>query len=164
MDHATDIELIELAAGHLPAARRKAIENHLLRCDSCRGRHDEQAETFQALAQWEAPSGTRDLTSAVMAAAQAQTPARESVSPRNWVRTAMKAAASVLLGIMAGYGAGQMTSRQPEPGGAPSAPAAPDEQAVAASMYLESLETATLAGLAGVVLNTEQLVGNEVPG
>ena len=41
MDHATDIELIELVAGRLPSARRQAVEDHLLRCDSCRQRRDE---------------------------------------------------------------------------------------------------------------------------
>jgi anti-sigma factor RsiW len=55
MEHAKDIELIELAAGRLDADRREVVQAHVRTCATCQAKLAEVRATWDLLGAWEVP-------------------------------------------------------------------------------------------------------------
>ena len=102
MPHATDTELIELAAEGLDESSRVAVEDHVAVCASCRARLDEMRAVWQALGRWEIDPVAHSLPSSVPAVTRRTAP---------WLR----AAALFLVSV----GAGVLTGRVAAPSGPP---------------------------------------------
>jgi len=155
MEHLTDIQLLELIGGHLRLDDRAGAEDHLAACESCRRQHEQLARTWEVLGQWDPVPAGRDLSEMILATA---TWDRKQRFPRVWRRFAMvmlKAAASIVLAAGIGYAAGR--SYRP----APSPPAANIEQQAASSIYLDTFESGTPAGLSEFVLAASKASGEK---
>ena len=165
MRHAEEIELVELAAGNLPAGRQTAVRDHLGQCPECNRRFDELRRTWQALGRWTVEPAGCDVGPAVAAALRADV--RPRLTPRfgPWVPVAARAAASIALAVAVGYTAGRLSGPAP-PGAAPTLGPAPSEQVAASALHLELLETVTPAGLAEAILGADpdSLGAGEIPG
>jgi len=146
MEHLTDIQMMEFLGGHLPSDQRLGAEEHLAACEDCRSRHEQLIEVWNVLGQWEVPAGEHDLREQVLAAARTGGPLRFSSTWRRWTLVTLKAAASVIIAMGVGYAAGRWNRPGPQP--------PPDdlEQRVASSLYLETFESGTPAGLSELVL------------
>ena len=152
MDHATDIELIELVAGRLTADRQAAVAAHLAACPECARRRDAIRATWDALGDWQVAPG-RDLAPAILAAARA--PAwRERAKPF------LRVAASVLIAIGVGHAAGRWAwpalqgQSRPEP-------VAAEEQEAAQSLSLGVLEQVSPTGIPEALLGADELTDEE---
>jgi len=153
MKHASDLELIELVAGRLPADRQEAVEAHLAACDECSRRRDAVRQTWDALGDWQIPAG-RDLAPAVQAAA-----AREAAASSRRLPLLLRLAASILIAVGAGHVAGRLAA----PALHPVRPAtAADEEAAAESLSLGVLEQVSPTGLPETLLGVEEPPDEEV--
>jgi anti-sigma factor RsiW len=152
MKHATEIELIELAAGRLPAEHQADLAAHLAACPECARRRDEILATWDALGDWQVEPG-RDLAPDVLAAARAP-------GWRKRARPVLRIAASVLIAIGVGHAAGRWAwpalEGQPSP-----RPAAAEEQAAAQGLSLGVLEQVTATGIPEALLGAEESTDEE---
>ena len=160
MDHVTDIEIIELVAGNLPAGRQSAVERHLQVCPDCRSRRDELARTWHVLGQWRVEASGRDLRPRIERALGRRA---AGVPAKTWgsrVLAGLRAAAAVLLAVGIGHLAGRWTRPSGSgPGEAgPPAVARVTESAVAESLHFGVIQQVSPAGLA------ESVLAQPVPG
>lgn len=161
MHHLTDVELIDLAAGHVPAERRTCLHDHLSGCADCRQRYEETTQTWQTLGEWSVEAAKADLWIGLQARLREASPQPQVRQARSLLLWAGRIAAAFLLGAGVGHGVGRW-----------SLPAAPvtiaqvpateptvDDETVARWLYLTSLDTRTPAGMADAVLR----VANQIP-
>ncbi len=146
MNHLSDIELIELAAGHLAAPQSRECEAHLLACADCRARYEESAGVWDQLGTWELTLPQVDLSERVVRAIDESHRLR---MPRRlqfpWRAARIAASIAVAMGI--GHLAGRMTwDRSPQP-----VARVADDQA-AAALYLEEIGHVTAADLTDLLL------------
>ena len=172
MQHPTDIQMMEFIGGHLPPDQRDFAIEHLASCHACRSRHQELTEIWDILGQWELPAGEHDLQERVLAVAGAGRTMRvpgvwgqwtldseqlpEHLMMRvpgvwgQWTLVTLKTAASILLAVGVGYAAARWNRPSPAP--------SPNniEQRVIASLYLDTFESGTPAGLSELILATAE--------
>jgi predicted anti-sigma-YlaC factor YlaD len=117
MEHARDIELIELAARRLDAEREKVVLTHLQDCPACQTKLQEIARTWDILGAWKVqPAAHANVTrQAVSYGLQKERPAG-SVIRLPGISTAMRIAATIVVAVLAGYEGGRRTVR-PTPAG-----------------------------------------------
>ena len=118
MDHAREIELIELAARRLEAERQKAVLAHLENCPACRAKWQDIQKTWDLLGAWEVhPAGHVNIAGHGAAVAAP----REHVAPVivrfPGLRVAARIAAAIAISVLAGYAVGHGSLR-PTPTGA----------------------------------------------
>ncbi len=155
MQHLTEAQLLELIGGHLRPDDRTAAEDHLAACESCSRLHQQLLQTWNALGPWEVIPPGRDLSERIIVAAGSRgTPRCPSVW-RRLTLVALQAAASIVLAVGIGYAAGR--SYRPEP----PATARNMEQQAAASLYLDTFESGTPAGLSELVLAASKASGEK---
>jgi len=150
MQHPTDIQMMEFIGGHMPPDQRDRTIEHLASCQACRSRHQELSEVWDVLGEWEVPVGEHNLRERVLAAASVAATRRFPSVWRQWTLVTLKTAASVLLAVGVGYAAALWNRPSPEP------PPNNIEQRVAASLYLDTFESGTPAGLSELVLATAE--------
>lgn len=123
MEHARDIELIELAARRLDAERERTIQAHLQDCPACRTKFQEIARTWDILGAWKVqPAAHVDVTQrAVSCGLQKERPAKSFIRLPG-VRTAMRIAAAIVVAVLAGYEGGRRTVRPTSAGTATQPP------------------------------------------
>lgn len=108
MSHLRDMELIELAAGHLPEEAARDVHAHLERCGACRQRFVEFRDVHAVLGAWQVGGEHVDVMPA-LAEAPAEAPPRTLRLP--WVTAVRvgRVAAAVIFGVVAGYGVARLT-------------------------------------------------------
>jgi anti-sigma factor RsiW len=150
MQHPTDIQMMEFVGGRLPPDQHDLTIEHLASCQACRSRHQELSEVWDVLGQWDLPASEHDVLERVLAAAGDGGIIRFPDVWRQWTLTTLKAAASIVLAVGLGYGAARWNPPAPAP--------PPDniEQRVAATLYLDTFESGTPAGLSELVLATAE--------
>ena len=124
MEHAREIELIELTAGRLDAEQEKAILVHLEGCPACRTRQQDIQRTWDLLGAWQVqPAGHGDVARlAVSSGSKEEHPVRSIIRfPR--IGRAVRVAAAILVAVLAGYEGGRWSIR-PVPTGAEMEPPA----------------------------------------
>ncbi len=102
-----DLTLLALIAGRLDAGRAAAVWEHLAACDRCRELHADLNATWQLLAEGDHPPPERDLTTAIVTAAQAE----RRLAPR-WtgvLRFAASVAVAAGIGSLTAWVAGPPT-------------------------------------------------------
>ncbi len=130
MQHAKDIELIELTAGRLDPAQAREISAHVDACPDCRRKLEELRRTWEILGSWnvEVPAGLSTT--------------KPVASPRvirlGTQRTILRVAASIALAAALGYMGGWWTKK----------PARADVPA-----YLSVLSSQNEDGLSSLVLS-----------
>jgi predicted anti-sigma-YlaC factor YlaD len=112
MEHAREIELIELAARRLDAEREKIVLAHLQDCLICRVKLQEITRTWDILGAWEVPPAKHvDVTRrAISSTSRKQHPARFFVRLPG-IGMATRIAAAIVLAVLAGYEGGRWTVR-----------------------------------------------------
>jgi anti-sigma factor RsiW len=114
MQHAKDIDLIELTAGRLDPAQAGAVSAHVDACPDCRRKLAELRRTWDVLGTWrvEVPDGL-NLTKTPMQPRVIRMPAMKAI---------LRVAASIALATVLGYVGGSWTKRPAQaapPAGAP---------------------------------------------
>lgn len=145
MQHLTEAQLLDLIGGHSGSDERAAAEDHLAACESCRRLNQQLVNTWEVLGQWETIRPGRDISERIVIAAGS----RGMRCPSAWRRfalVALKTAASIVLAAAIGYAAGRSYRSEP------SAAARNLKQQAAASLYLDTFESGTPAGLSEYVL------------
>ena len=150
MRHPTDIKMMEFIGGRLPPDQRERTIEHLASCQACQSRHQEMTEVWDVLGQWEVSPGEHDLQERVLAAASADRTIRFPGARRQWMLVTLKTAASIVLAVGVGYAAAKWDRSALAP------PPSNIEQRVAASLYLDTFESGTPAGLSELVLATAE--------
>ena len=149
MDHLTDMDLIEWAAGRLPDGRRDEVDAHLAACAECRQRGRQFAGTWRALGGWDVGTDGRNLSARVAARAR-----RRNVPLRSGLlRRVAGAAAAIVLAAAMGHLAGQWRLSATAPDSGTSGPVTPDEAAVTATLHLHAFGIGSPAGLSELVLD-----------
>ena len=146
MQHIAEAQLLELIGGHLGPDDRTATEEHLAACESCRRQHQQLLQTWDVLGPWETLQPGRDLSERIIMTADSRGAERFPSAWRRFAMVALKAAASIVLAAGIGYAAGRSYRPEPPP------PAANIEQQAASSIYLDTFESGTPAGLSEYVL------------
>ena len=140
MEHARDIELIELAAGGLGAGRKAAVLSHLQGCARCREKFESVRQTWDILGAWEVrPSDKGAVTSEPRTE-----PARRRATWVFHLPMALRVAAIVVVAVFAGYTSGRWSTRR---AGAPSEISPP--------AYISALELDVGQSLSSLVLQDE---------
>ena len=105
MEHATDIELIELVGKRLDAAREKAILVHLEGCARCCAKLVDIRNTWDILGAWDVrPEHHLDVERLRVLAEQAGAPATGSRTIRlHAASTLLRVAASIVVATLIGY-------------------------------------------------------------
>jgi anti-sigma factor RsiW len=118
MEHARDIELIELAAGRLDADREKALNGHLRQCAQCREKFDRVRQTWDILGAWEVPASRRgEPLGPSTEAAPREKNGRRSVLRSVGLVAALRFAAALAVAVPMGYWGGRWSTRRaPMPG------------------------------------------------
>jgi anti-sigma factor RsiW len=108
MEHAKDIELIELAGGRLDADRREAVQAHVQTCAACQAKLTEVRATWELLGAWEvpAPQGL-DLGKVHGVPVPAARPGQMPTIRRIDARVLLRIAASIGVAALIGYTAGR---------------------------------------------------------
>ena len=146
--------MIELIGGYSGPDERAAAEDHLAACESCRREYQQLVNTWEVLGQWETIQPGRDISERIVAAAASRVTRCPSVW-RRFAPVALKAAASIILAAGIGYAAGRSYRPEPPP------PAANIEQQAASSIYLDTFESGTPAGLSEYVLAASKESGEK---
>jgi anti-sigma factor RsiW len=140
MNHPTELELVEWTAGRLEPERARAVHAHVAVCETCARTAAAQRDTWDALGNWTVTPPACDLWPAVEAQLEGTSAPARAGRP-SWLRTAVHAAAAILLAAAVGHVAGRwVRSRVGEP-------------AVEVA-FVESLHLEALAGESSVGLST----------
>lgn len=107
MEHPRDIELIELAAGHLSPDDAARIDAHVRSCAACAERLATVSATWRELGSWTTPEQAGDVTAGVLAQIDAESQPVRTIGRLPW-RAARIAAVLALAGGI-GHLAGRMT-------------------------------------------------------
>lgn len=163
MDHLTEWDLIELAAGQLSGQEQLRARNHLASCLACRTRYDQIAQAWEALGQWNVPAGTIDVWASLQGRLPATSPAVQLRSKASAWLWCGRVAAAVLVGVGAGHVLGRWSLPKVPVTVAQVSPVEPavDEGMVARWLYLTSLDTRTPAGIAEAMLRIPEPLPEE---
>jgi len=132
--HLYDIELIELAGGHLEASAREAARNHLATCADCDKRYHAVAQTWRMLGHWETPADAEVI---------------QPVLATRWSwQPAMRLAAMLMLAAGVGIASGWLLGR---------------DGAEASETAWDIWRQSTPAGLAEPMLSLLQIEDEESP-
>jgi len=129
MDHAREIDLIELAAGRLASEREQAVLAHLEGCPACRTKWQDIRRTWDLLGAWQVglPNAMNRVWGPLHPAGRGASSGsrRERRAPFilrfPGVRTAARIAAALAVSVLAGYAGGRWSIR-PMPTGAATEP------------------------------------------
>ncbi|MBP7049380.1 MAG: hypothetical protein KBE65_00015 [Phycisphaerae bacterium] len=118
MEHAREIELVELAAGRLDAQREQTILAHVRQCSQCREKLDGLRRTWEVLGAWEVwPPEHLAPPEALLTAGHGKRDLSRPVVHLFGVRMALRFAAAILIATAAGYAGGRWTGRRASPVG-----------------------------------------------
>ena len=70
MEHLSEKELIEYAAGRLSESENECVEQHIASCPECSGRSRETANTWNTLGEWKIDTTGHDIAGRVVRAAE----------------------------------------------------------------------------------------------
>jgi anti-sigma factor RsiW len=108
MEHAKDIELIELAGGRLDADRKEAVQAHVRACATCQAKLADVRATWEFLGAWEVPAPRCLDLGKVYAASGRATRASQPPTVRLIdARVLLRVAASIGVAALIGYTAGR---------------------------------------------------------
>ncbi len=142
MNHPTELELIEWTAGRLEPERARAVHAHVAVCEACARTAAAQRDTWDALGNWTVTPPACDLWPAVEAQLEGTSAPARAGRP-SWPRTAVRAAAAILLAAAVGHVAGRwVRSRVGEPAVA---------VAFAESLHLDALGDGSAVGLSSAL-------------
>ena len=145
MEHARDIELIELAAGRLDAGRKEAVLGHLQQCVLCREKLEGIRGTWDVLGAWEVHAPERLGPAAPVPAFEPRREAGRRPTVRLFhLRTALRFAAAIVVTVLLGYTSGRWSSRRGSAAGEPESP-----------QYISVLGLDVGGGLSTLVLDDE---------
>jgi anti-sigma factor RsiW len=118
MEHAREIDLIELAAGRLDTGREKIVLAHVEGCPACRTKLQDIRRTWDLLEAWQVqPAGHADVARRG-ASSGAQEGRRIPLIVRfPGIRVAARIAAALAVSVLIGYAGGRGSVR-PMPAGA----------------------------------------------
>lgn len=156
MSHPSELDLIELAAEHLPEQARRQTEAHLTECETCRRLAAEIAAVHSGLAAWTPQADSPDAWPKIEHLLSAPRPIL--VHPA-WRRAswAIRVAAALLIGIGLGHVAGRLTRPLAAP--ATLADAESTDAAAAGELSLHVFESTSPAGLFSIY--SELMVGED---
>jgi len=156
MNHPRELDLIELAAGHLPEQARRQTEEHLATCETCHRLASEIAAVHCRLGAWAPPAGSRDAWTDIEQALSTPRPLR---SRPIWQRAswAVRVAAALLIGVGMGHIAGRLTLPPDQVG--PLADAEAADVAAAEELSLHVFESTSPSGLFAIY--SELMAGEE---
>jgi anti-sigma factor RsiW len=118
MEHAREIDLIELAAGRLEAGREKIVLAHVESCPACRTKLQDIRRTWDLLGAWHVQTAGHADSAGRRASSAAQEERRVPFLVRfPGVRMAARIAAVVAVSVLIGYVGGRWSVR-PTPTGA----------------------------------------------
>lgn len=150
MEHAREIDLIELAAGRLGPERLASVQAHLEQCPLCRHEFEQVRRTWDILGAWEVrPEGQLDLAAPVLARGAA-VPRIIPFPHSARFPVGLRFAAAIVVTMLIGYMGGRLTGRQ-----ATSASAGQPPQ------YVSALALGVVEGLSSLVLQDEPPVTEE---
>lgn len=145
MEHARDIELIELAAGRLDAGRKEALEGHLRQCVQCREKSDAVRRTWEILGAWEVPaSGRAESPGPAGEASPHKETGRRFILRSVGFVAALRFAAALAVAVPLGYLGGRWSARRAPMSGQADPPA-----------YISALGLDTGESLSWLVLQDE---------
>jgi len=117
MEHAREIELIELAAQRLDAERERIVLAHLQDCPACRTKLQEITRTWDILGAWKVQSATHvDVTRLGISSGSRKGHPVGSLIRLPGAGMAVRIAAAIVFAVLAGYEAGRWSAR-PASGG-----------------------------------------------
>jgi predicted anti-sigma-YlaC factor YlaD len=112
MEHAREIDLIELVAKRLDAEQQEVLQAHLQTCPACRTRFEEIAGTWDILGAWEVhPAGQIDVAGLAVPSKEQEGGPAGSVIRFPGVGTAVRVAAAIAVAVLAGYAGGRWSVR-----------------------------------------------------
>jgi len=141
-----DLDFLRMHAGQLAGEALTQIRDHLAACEACRQAEAELRRLHDVLGAWQVDVGARDLRAGVLAAVDGEGPGHReplSILARAWRSGAVRAAASVLLGIGLGILAGSAVPTQRSE----QAPLLVSAQTVAETLGINHLGQAGITGL-----------------
>jgi len=151
MEHAKDIELIELVAKRLDAEREQALWAHLQDCPACQARLKGIARTWDLLGAWQVRPGGDVRISKAEVSSQRHEEDRAAVILRfPGVKTALRTAAAIAVTVLVGYAGGRWSVRP-----TPTAPGTPGPS------YLSVLNLELGASFSPLVLQDGSSAGQE---
>jgi predicted anti-sigma-YlaC factor YlaD len=112
MEHAREIDLIELAAQRLAAERQQVVQAHLADCRACRTRLEEITRTWDMLGAWQVqPTRHADPAGLAVSSAPEESRSGRFVLRFPWIAAAVRIAAAVVVGVLGGYAGGRWSVR-----------------------------------------------------
>ena len=112
MQHAKDIELIELVAQRLGAEREETLLRHLETCPACRVRLEGIRKTWDLLGAWEVSTAEHSDTVGALTASGEEEVAGRSVIRFPAAGMALRIAATVVFTVLVGYAGGRWSVRR----------------------------------------------------
>ncbi len=108
MEHAKEIELIELVAKRLEPDREKTLLAHLKDCPACRRRIEDVRGTWDILGAWEVrPTANFDAIERACAYGRAEAASGGLVIRLARIGTVLRVAATIILTMLVGYVGGR---------------------------------------------------------
>jgi anti-sigma factor RsiW len=112
MEHAREIDLIELAARRLEAEREKVVRAHLEDCPACRAKLQGIQRTWDLLGAWQVqPAEHRDIAGRGASPGAQEERRIPLLVQFPGIRTAVRIAAVVIFVVLAGYEGGRWSGR-----------------------------------------------------
>ncbi len=123
MEHARELELIELAARRLEGDRRKTVLTHIENCATCRTKLQDIQRTWDLLGAWQVqPPGRVEVAEpGAWHAAQDEHSAPTILRLPN-IRMTVRIAATIVVGVLIGYTGGRWSVRPIPPSTGPEPP------------------------------------------
>lgn len=150
MEHAKDIDLIELAGGRLDPERRESVQRHLEQCPVCRQTLEQLRRTWDILGAWQVcPAGQPETVSRVLAHMPVEGLAAPSVVRFPYGVSVLRFAAAVAVTALVGYAGGRLTGRQAVP------------STIEPPRYVSALGLGIGEGLSSLVLQDEPSAAEE---
>ncbi len=184
----TESDLLRMASGELAGQRRDAVTAHVRGCETCARRLREIQAVWETMASWEVDTTGHEVAQAVLQAVPAQfadsgpdlRAQPDGLARGGWLAhpwrwpVPMRAAASILLAVAVGWGAGRWVPRAASPdlgqarGRLASAPKDPAEmggpvtaERIARDLGLDALRGGIATGLSITLLDEAQWRANE---
>ena len=117
MEHAREIELIELAARRLEAEREEVVLAHLKDCPVCQTKLQEIQRTWDLLGAWQVQPAAHGDVTRLTASSESQNERPAGFIVRfPGIRTAARIAAAIAVSVLIGYAGGRRSIRPVPPG------------------------------------------------
>ena len=119
MEHISEIELIEYAAGRLDGPRNKEIAEHLQACHACSAHYRQAADTWGGLGWWQVDTSEHNVADRIieLAAKGEEISKMRHVFRMRFVSVAVRVAASIIIAIGLGHKLGEYTVAGSTPDG-----------------------------------------------